>query len=263
MPCCFGAKTVSCYQADAAGNACGACDACRIREPALPQPASTTQRVTCNTLSADGNACPASCTRHCVRIRPGADIRGRCPENRLLHHGRGVRLWSTWATGAACACGCSPSRWRLRAPTRSTCGAGRSFRVRLSGAALPWLAYIVGGLLFGVGMTLGSGCGSRSLIRIGGGNLKSLVVYVFLAHRGVHDAARPVRASAHRKCWSAVRRPVRSGTGPAVARRRAARHRQAQRATVDCRGHRAGACWHSCSRIAISAPTTSACSPAW
>ena len=30
-------------------------------------------------------------------------------------------------------------------------------------------------------MTLGSGCGSKTLIRIGGGNLKSLVVYVFLA----------------------------------------------------------------------------------
>jgi hypothetical protein len=43
-----------------------------------------------------------------------------------------------------------------------------------------WLSYIVGGFLFGVGMTLGSGCGSKTLIRIGGGNLKSLVVYVFL-----------------------------------------------------------------------------------
>jgi uncharacterized membrane protein YedE/YeeE len=45
----------------------------------------------------------------------------------------------------------------------------------------PWLAYLVGGLLFGVGMTLASGCGSRSLIRIGGGNLKSLVAILFLA----------------------------------------------------------------------------------
>lgn len=45
----------------------------------------------------------------------------------------------------------------------------------------PWLAYIVGGLLFGVGMTLASGCGSRNLVRLGGGNLKSLVVLVFLA----------------------------------------------------------------------------------
>jgi uncharacterized membrane protein YedE/YeeE len=43
-----------------------------------------------------------------------------------------------------------------------------------------WLSYLVGGFLFGVGMTLGSGCGSKTLIRIGGGNLKSLVVYVFL-----------------------------------------------------------------------------------
>ena len=44
-----------------------------------------------------------------------------------------------------------------------------------------WLSFIAGGFLFGAGMTLGSGCGSKTLIRIGAGNLKSLVVYVFLA----------------------------------------------------------------------------------
>ncbi len=44
-----------------------------------------------------------------------------------------------------------------------------------------WLSYILGGLLFGIGMTLGSGCGSRTLIRIGTGNLKSLVVAIVLA----------------------------------------------------------------------------------
>jgi uncharacterized membrane protein YedE/YeeE len=49
------------------------------------------------------------------------------------------------------------------------------------GAYWPWLAFAVGGFLFGVGMTLGSGCGSRSVVRLGGGNLKSLVVLVFLA----------------------------------------------------------------------------------
>jgi uncharacterized membrane protein YedE/YeeE len=43
-----------------------------------------------------------------------------------------------------------------------------------------WLSYLVGGFLFGVGMTLGSGCGSKTLIRIGGGSLKSLIVFVFL-----------------------------------------------------------------------------------
>ncbi|HEX7812246.1 MAG TPA: YeeE/YedE family protein [Burkholderiales bacterium] len=49
------------------------------------------------------------------------------------------------------------------------------------GARWPWLAYLSGGFLFGVGMTLGSGCGSRSVVRLGGGNLKSLVVLLFLA----------------------------------------------------------------------------------
>src|SRR5205807_3435541 len=43
-----------------------------------------------------------------------------------------------------------------------------------------WLSYVVGGFLFGVGMTLGSGCGSKTLIRVGAGSLKSLIVYVFL-----------------------------------------------------------------------------------
>ena len=48
------------------------------------------------------------------------------------------------------------------------------------GPNFTWLSYIVGGFLFGVGMTLGSGCGSKTLIRVGAGNLKSLVVYIFL-----------------------------------------------------------------------------------
>src|SRR5438128_6883083 len=49
-----------------------------------------------------------------------------------------------------------------------------------TGPNFTWLSYIVGGFLFGVGMTLGSGCGSKTLVRIGGGNLKSVIVYVFL-----------------------------------------------------------------------------------
>ncbi len=43
-----------------------------------------------------------------------------------------------------------------------------------------WLGYLLGGFIFGVGMTLGSGCGQRTLVRVGGGNLKSLVVMIFL-----------------------------------------------------------------------------------
>ena len=44
-----------------------------------------------------------------------------------------------------------------------------------------WARNIVGGLLFGIGMTLGSGCGNKTLVRIGGGNIKSVVVLAFLA----------------------------------------------------------------------------------
>ncbi|MBK7793897.1 MAG: YeeE/YedE family protein [Betaproteobacteria bacterium] len=50
-----------------------------------------------------------------------------------------------------------------------------------TGSKVSWLSALVGGWLFGFGMTLGSGCGSKTLIRMGGGNLKSLVVLLFLA----------------------------------------------------------------------------------
>ncbi len=43
------------------------------------------------------------------------------------------------------------------------------------------LSAIVGGLMFGFGMVLGSGCGSKTLIRLGGGNLKSAVVFLVMA----------------------------------------------------------------------------------
>jgi uncharacterized membrane protein YedE/YeeE len=45
---------------------------------------------------------------------------------------------------------------------------------------LPWLSHLVGGLMFGAGMVLASGCGARTLTRIGAGNLKSLVVFLVL-----------------------------------------------------------------------------------
>jgi uncharacterized protein len=45
---------------------------------------------------------------------------------------------------------------------------------------LIWLSNTVGGLLFGFGMVLASGCGSKTLVRIGGGNLKALMVFVVL-----------------------------------------------------------------------------------
>lgn len=40
-----------------------------------------------------------------------------------------------------------------------------------------WLSAIIGGAMFGFGMVLASGCGSKTLVRIGEGSLKSLVVF--------------------------------------------------------------------------------------
>jgi uncharacterized membrane protein YedE/YeeE len=62
-------------------------------------------------------------------------------------------------------------------------------KINLSGTTFPpyrtanlaWLRNVFGGLLFGIGMTLGSGCGNKTLVRIGGGNLKSLVVLAIAA----------------------------------------------------------------------------------
>jgi len=43
-----------------------------------------------------------------------------------------------------------------------------------------WLRHLVGGLMFGVGMTLASGCGNKTLVRLGEGNMKSLVVLAII-----------------------------------------------------------------------------------
>jgi uncharacterized membrane protein YedE/YeeE len=49
-----------------------------------------------------------------------------------------------------------------------------------TGASVAWVSSLVGGFCFGFGMTLASGCGSKTLIRAGAGNLKSVVVLVVL-----------------------------------------------------------------------------------
>jgi uncharacterized membrane protein YedE/YeeE len=46
---------------------------------------------------------------------------------------------------------------------------------------LPWLSLSLGGLVFGVGMTLAGGCANKNLVRVGGGSVRSLVVLVFMA----------------------------------------------------------------------------------
>jgi uncharacterized protein len=46
---------------------------------------------------------------------------------------------------------------------------------------LAWLSLIVGGLIFGIGMTIAAGCTNKNLIRLGSGSIRSLVVLVFTA----------------------------------------------------------------------------------
>ncbi len=47
-----------------------------------------------------------------------------------------------------------------------------------SASKLLWLSALVGGGLFGFGMVMASGCGSKTLVRLGAGNLKSVVVFL-------------------------------------------------------------------------------------
>ena len=46
---------------------------------------------------------------------------------------------------------------------------------------LPWLSLLLGGVLFGVGMTIAGGCANKNLVRVGGGSLRSVVVLTVLA----------------------------------------------------------------------------------
>jgi uncharacterized membrane protein YedE/YeeE len=46
---------------------------------------------------------------------------------------------------------------------------------------LNWLSLMLGGVLFGVGMSLAGGCVNKNLIRVGGGSVRSLVVVTFVA----------------------------------------------------------------------------------
>ncbi len=62
--------------------------------------------------------------------------------------------------------------------------------------AVTWLSYLLGGLMFGAGMVLASGCGSKTLLRIGGGSLKAVVVFcvmglfAYMTLRGVFGVFR-------------------------------------------------------------------------
>lgn len=73
---------------------------------------------------------------------------------------------------------------------------GNSFH---TGPRLLVASHLIGGFLFGFGMVLAGGCGSRTLVRIGAGSLKSLVVFLvlgFSAYVSLRGALAVVRVEA-------------------------------------------------------------------
>jgi uncharacterized membrane protein YedE/YeeE len=64
--------------------------------------------------------------------------------------------------------------------------------------SLFWGGALLGGLMFGVGMVLTGGCGTRMLVLAGGGNLRSVVVFIvfgFVAYATIRGILAPTRAA--------------------------------------------------------------------
>ena len=80
----------------------------------------------------------------------------------------------------------------------------------------------LGGLLFGYGMVLSNGCGSRALVLLGRGNLRSFVVVIVLGIAAADDPEGPDRAGTHRVFRPAIRaeRHLAAGTVVDVRPRR-------------------------------------------
>ncbi|MFY8126173.1 MAG: YeeE/YedE family protein [Hydrogenophaga sp.] len=92
-----------------------------------------------------------------------------------------------------------------------------------------WLSALVGGVLFGLGMVFASGCGSKTLARVGGGSLKALVVMLVMGvsalatMRGItavlryHTVDAQAVNLASGNTWTAWLGHVWSGAGPWLA----------------------------------------------
>ena len=88
----------------------------------------------------------------------------------LMGNNRRMRLW-VWAL--AVAIGLSQAAIGL--------GLLQDKDSFYTSSRLLWVSHILGGLTFGFGMALASGCGSRTLVRLGEGSLKALVVFLVMA----------------------------------------------------------------------------------
>src|SRR5260221_12896252 len=65
-------------------------------------------------------------------------------------------------------------------------------------SSLFWVGALLGGALFGVGMTLTGGCGTRLLVLSAGGNLRSVVsflIFALVAYAPIRGVLAPARSS--------------------------------------------------------------------
>ena len=93
----------------------------------------------------------------------------------MLNFGDGRRFRSWWLATATAIVGVA----LLRGPGGVDLG-----RTMYLSATLDWAGAAIGGLMFGFGMVFAGGCASRNLVRIGTGDLRSLVVVLVVGLTG-------------------------------------------------------------------------------
>jgi len=164
--------TVSCYQAAYRGRLRVSAMHAVSAAPDLPRPGSMIpRRYRQHALNVDGNACHLVALVIVCGFVSGADIRRGCAENRFLHHEDAVSMSSTWAIGAAAHVASGDRRGDCRRQRARPCGLvdlSRSAYRHRAGRGWPTSS---AACCSASGIRWPSGCGSRSLIRIGGGNL--------------------------------------------------------------------------------------------
>lgn len=96
-------------------------------------------------------------------------IMGAVSDATLMGDWTRARLWSVAAGVAVLGFG-----------TLAQLGWVQAAQTLYGGPRLAWASTLVGGLLFGIGMVLASGCGAKTLVRLGAGSLKALVVLLVM-----------------------------------------------------------------------------------
>ena len=180
---------------DADGLACGAAIragcAARASKPRVSPTRRATRKIAGYPSHSSESARPLRRSDHSMefgihqqvllaRVRDRARAgRGRA-EDAFLHHGRGLRLGQHGRHRPHALVGVRDgggARGVVALEATGTIIARRGHLSAVSHAAISHGCAISSAVfMFGIGMTLGSGCGNRTLVRIGGGNVKSLTV---------------------------------------------------------------------------------------